>query len=118
VGNNRGGEVELDYVLHGEENDDHLDRGHDQSQSAKRQREEYEPTRRVLAWITFSREIKIYLDLQQIISPETLIMHLMVGIICVTSTLIFHKGKPTYRVNGRCIVVTSRMPRNGILTVD
>jgi len=36
--------VGLDYVLHGEANDDHLDRGHDQSQSAKRQREEYEPT--------------------------------------------------------------------------
>ena len=59
-----------------------------------------------------------YLDLQQIISPETLVMHLVVGIIRIPTTLILHKGKPTCRVNGRCIVVTSRMPRIGILTVD
>ena len=42
--NIRGGGVVRESVLHDEANGDHLDRGHDQSQSAKKQREEYEPT--------------------------------------------------------------------------
>lgn len=60
-----------------------------------------------------------YLDLQHVISTDTLVMHLMVGIVRIASTLIFHKGKPTCRVNGGCVVVTSvRMPVIGRLTVD
>lgn len=46
-------------------------------------------------------------------------MHLMVGIICIAATLIFHEGKPTCRVNGGRVVVTSfRMPMIDRLTVD
>lgn len=42
--NNPDDGVGRECVLRDAANDDHLDRGHDQSQSAKRQREEYEPT--------------------------------------------------------------------------
>ena len=104
--------VESDYVL-GEANDDHLDRGHDQSQSAKRQREEYEPTSEIIRNVRMifpSGETR--LDLQKIVSTKTLIMHLMIGVISVSATLIFHKGKPTCRVNGRRVVVTSVDARN------
>ena len=60
-----------------------------------------------------------YLDLQHVISTDTLVVHLMVRIICIAAAFIFHEGKPTYCVNGGRVVVTSvRMPMIGRLTVD
>jgi hypothetical protein len=37
-----------------------------------------------------------YLDLQEIIPTNTLVMHLMVGIICISAALIFNECKSTY----------------------
>lgn len=34
-----------------------------------------------------------YLNLQQIIAADTLVVHLMVGIISIAATLVFNKGK-------------------------
>jgi hypothetical protein len=62
--------------------------------------------------------LETYFDLQEIIAIETLIVHLMVGVISISATLILYKGKPTCDVNGGCVVVTSRMSWNKILTVD
>lgn len=41
-----------------------------------------------------------YLNLQKIITANALIVHLMVGIISITSILILDKGKPRDRVSG------------------
>ena len=39
------------------------------------------------------------LDLQQIISTDAFVMHLMVSIIRIATALIFNKGESTFRVN-------------------
>lgn len=41
-----------------------------------------------------------YLNLQHIISSKSLVVHLMICIIGITTALILHKGKATCRVNG------------------
>ena len=41
----------------------------------------------------------VYLDLQQIISTDAFVVHLMVSIICITTALILNKGESTFRVN-------------------
>lgn len=35
-----------------------------------------------------------YLDLQEIVTPDTLVVHFMVGIICVATALVLNEGKP------------------------
>ena len=34
-----------------------------------------------------------YFDLQDIVSPKALVVHLMVRVVCITTTLIFNKSK-------------------------
>lgn len=41
-----------------------------------------------------------YFDLQDIVSPKALVVHLMVSIVCITATLIFNKCKPMCCVSG------------------
>lgn len=36
-----------------------------------------------------------YLNLQNIITIKTLVVHLMIGIICITATLILYESEPT-----------------------
>lgn len=44
-----------------------------------------------------------YLNLQKIIPANILVVHLMVGIVCITTALIFNKGKARYcLVMDRC----------------
>ena len=35
-----------------------------------------------------------YLDLQQVVSANTLVVHLMIRIVCIAATLILNKGEP------------------------
>lgn len=37
-----------------------------------------------------------YLDLQKIVSANALVVHLVVGIVCIAATLILNKGEPAY----------------------
>jgi hypothetical protein len=46
-----------------------------------------------------SKVIELYLNLQDVITIETLVMHFMICIIRITATLIFHKREPTLSVN-------------------
>jgi hypothetical protein len=40
-----------------------------------------------------------YLNLQQVIPTDALVVHLVVGVIRITTTLILNEGKPTFSVN-------------------
>ena len=44
--------------------------------------------------------IATYFDLQDIVSPKALVVHLMVRIVCITTTLIFNKGESMCCVSG------------------
>ena len=83
-----------------EENDrdglvDHVGLGHDQSQSARMLKEGCGPTRLIVSYAgRVEKHVQAtYFDLQDIVSSETLVMHLMIGIVCITSRLILHKSK-------------------------
>lgn len=52
----------------------------------------------------------MYLNLQDIISPYTLVMHLVIGIICIATTLVFNKGKSADRVSMLLTFVVERVP--------
>ena len=41
----------------------------------------------------------MYLNFQDIISPYTLVMHLVIGIICITATLVFNESKSICRMS-------------------
>ena len=47
---------------------------------------------RVSSAMSFGRA---YLDLQEVVPPDSFIVHLMICIVSITATLIFHKGKST-----------------------
>lgn len=58
--------------------------------------EEYEPTR--VGLVIASKHItSTYLDLQDVIAADALVVHLMVGIISVTSVLVLDEGEATRR---------------------
>lgn len=42
----------------------------------------------------YTVKMKTYLDLQEIITPNALIVHLVVGIVGITAALILDKGEP------------------------
>ena len=55
---------------------------------------EYGPTRyRQLEKLTGKNMRATYFNLQDIVSPKALVVHLMVRIVCITATLILNKGK-------------------------
>lgn len=45
-------------------------------------------------WLLCSRTKGAYLDLQDLITPETLVMHLIVGIVSIATILILNEGEP------------------------
>jgi hypothetical protein len=100
---------------HGEESDD-PERLHDhgQNRNATTLMEVCGPTVYVLALIIVKQGFT-YLDLQKIISTNALVVHLMVGIICITTAFIFDEGKSTSCVND--IRVDTNVDRE-ILTGD
>lgn len=74
------------------------DRGQDRN--ATRQMVVCGPTMEVVSlWTKLGSAIKTYLDLQEIITSDTLVMHLVVGIIGIATALVFNKSEPTFRVN-------------------
>jgi hypothetical protein len=74
-----------------------------QNRNAKRPTEEFEPTTLKLIHIRVSVMSALkhctYLNLQEIIAANTLVVHLMVGIICITTTLVLDERKSTFGVN-------------------
>jgi hypothetical protein len=58
-----------------------------------RRMEEYGPTASRKLHVWRASEHWAYLDLQQVIAADTLVVHLMVGIICVATALVLDKRK-------------------------
>lgn len=96
-------------MLIGDEESDHddcLDHGHHpvrhgRSQTARMRKEAYGPTKLPISF--WSKEAQkwdaSYLNFQDIISPQTLVVHLMIGIVCITATLVFDESESADRVS-------------------
>lgn len=77
-------------------------RGHGRSRIATKRKEECEPTvtmldaytRRESVWSSVS-----YLNLQDVIATETLVMHIVVRVIGIATVLVFDKGEAGRRVS-------------------
>jgi len=86
---------------HDVESDDALGdvQAHDQNRSAKKQKEEYEPTdvRSVHMSKVWNRST--YLDLEKVVPTDTLVVHLVIRIICIPTTFILDKSKSSSSVN-------------------
>lgn len=65
--------------------------GHGRNQSARRQTEECGPTAAPLATERARRSLRTYLDLQQVIATDALVVHLVIGIISITARLILNE---------------------------
>ena len=53
----------------------------------------------------------MYLNFQDIISPKTLVVHLMIGIICITATLVFDESESAGRVSTQRALEAATVPR-------
>jgi hypothetical protein len=71
-----------------------VEEDHVQSRNAMRRRGECEPTSRRLA-MPIAVRASAYLDLQEIITANALVVHLVVSIVSITARLIFDKGEAT-----------------------
>ena len=78
---------------------DHGQKGHDQSRIAMKRKEVYEPTMDDVSWKLLEIFNITYLNLQHVVTTDTLIVHLMVGIICITAMFVLNESKPTSSVN-------------------
>lgn len=74
--------------------------GHGQNRSARTQKEEYGPTVEGLAhgaWgegMATVMDKPAYLDLQDVITSDPLVMHVVIGIIGISAVLVLHKCEP------------------------
>lgn len=86
-----------DECLSGRQIDPRLG-GRGQCRSAMRLMEGCVPTN-VLLDNSFRASSLSYLDLEQVISTNTLVVHLVVSIICVAATLVLNEGKALSEVS-------------------
>ncbi|KAI6768220.1 hypothetical protein HG530_006229 [Fusarium avenaceum] len=92
---NRGCCDEVKENVHDEESEhqyhQHHDvHDHDQTQTARRQKEEHSSIFREQNHLT-------YLNFEDIITTDALVVHLVVGIISITSVLVFNESEPVIR---------------------
>jgi hypothetical protein len=70
-----------------------------QNRIAKRLMGEYEPTKRCKQISSQHSYQASYFDFQKVVVPDTLVVHLMISVIGVSTTLILNKGEPASSVN-------------------